>query len=200
MTTTDDDEDETVLGIEDTEEVLAWGRIEIGWRRRARVAPVIRKSDERKHEPLRYRGELERMRELWRAMVARCHNPRNVSYPKYGGRGIVVCEQWRRDFGVFVADVGMRPDVKIGRRCVYSIDRIDNNRGYEPGNVRWATGKEQQANRRPQPPRKLSLDLVQEIRGRHEHGEKFASIARRIGCHASLVRRICIGSAWKEHR
>lgn len=78
----------------------------------------------------------------WQGMVARCHQPTNENYPEYGGRGIVVCERWREDISAFIADVGPRPSPR------HSIDRINNDRGYEPGNVRWATAKEQANNRR----------------------------------------------------
>ena len=85
----------------------------------------------------------------WRNMIARCCNPTDVSFGNYGGRGIIVCERWRRSFDDFLADVGKRPVVK-GRNGhpEFTLDRIDNNRGYEPGNVRWATWQDQQNNRR----------------------------------------------------
>lgn len=78
---------------------------------------------------------------IWLQMRARCRNPRHKSYQNYGGRGITICERWD-DFELFLADVGERPP---GR---YSIDRIDNDGNYEPGNVRWATATEQIRNRR----------------------------------------------------
>lgn len=77
----------------------------------------------------------------WENMVSRCHNPNNPYFQKYGGRGIEVCDRWRT-FENFLADMGDRPS------RLYSIDRVDNDSGYEPGNCRWATKKEQQRNRR----------------------------------------------------
>lgn len=77
----------------------------------------------------------------WVAMRQRCNNPRSQSFKWYGGRGIRVCPQWD-DFAVFSADVGARPSPK------HSIDRIDVNGNYEPGNVRWATLSEQRHNTR----------------------------------------------------
>lgn len=76
----------------------------------------------------------------WSAMVKRCTNPAAKDYPDYGGRGITVCERWRA-FPAFLADMGERPTKT-------SLDRIDVNGNYEPGNCRWATAIEQRANRR----------------------------------------------------
>lgn len=78
----------------------------------------------------------------WQAMRRRCMDPKVINFKDYGGRGVTVAAEWANDFAAFFAHVGKRP----GRG--YSLDRIDNERGYEPGNVRWATRAEQNANRR----------------------------------------------------
>ena len=77
----------------------------------------------------------------WKTMIQRCTNPKAKRYPIYGGRGIKICESWRK-FKSFLADVGPRPEPKKE----YSLDRIDSNGNYEPGNVRWATKKQQNNN------------------------------------------------------
>lgn len=79
---------------------------------------------------------------IWSQMIERCHNPNNDGYPMYGGRGIAVCDKWRRSFESFFSHVGRRPSDS------HSIDRIDVDGDYEPGNVRWATAKEQGRNTR----------------------------------------------------
>ncbi|MET8113722.1 hypothetical protein [Streptomyces prasinus] len=76
-------------------------------------------------------------------MIKRCENPNNHAYARYGGRGISVHPEWRANFGAFLRDVGRRPSPDL------SLDRIDNDGNYEPGNVRWATAKQQANNRRP---------------------------------------------------
>lgn len=78
----------------------------------------------------------------WMNMRARCQRETNQDYPKYGGRGIKVCERWQK-FENFLADMGERPT--LGR---YTLDRINNDGDYEPGNCRWASAVEQNRNRR----------------------------------------------------
>lgn len=80
---------------------------------------------------------------LWGNIISRCYNPKDISFPNYGGRGIRVCDRWRSSFDAFLADIGRRPTPS------HSLDRFpDQNGDYCPGNVRWATAKEQQRNMR----------------------------------------------------
>jgi len=78
----------------------------------------------------------------WKAMIERCENPNCKHYRNYGGRGIAVHTGFRSSFMAFLNEIGNRPSPG------HSLDRIDNSKGYEPGNVRWATRKEQNRNLR----------------------------------------------------
>jgi hypothetical protein len=90
-------------------------------------------------------GKATRVYETWASMHKRCCNSKCKSYPRYGGRGISVCERWSK-FENFLADMGEPPPGK-------SIDRYPNNDGnYEPGNCRWATREEQEANKKKPSP------------------------------------------------
>lgn len=79
---------------------------------------------------------------IWGAMIGRCENADDPRFADYGGRGIAVCARWRNSFANFVSDMGQRPTPK------HSLDRKDNNKGYDKTNCRWATTAEQSSNRR----------------------------------------------------
>ncbi len=79
----------------------------------------------------------------WSRIKTKCYNSKYVQFHLYGGRGIKMCERWMNSYFDFISDVGQPPTDK------HTLDRYpDTNGNYEPGNVRWATQKEQQANRR----------------------------------------------------
>ena len=91
---------------------------------------------------------------VWTGMIQRCYNPKNNRYSDYGGRGITVCDSWRRSYTSFLQDMGRRPSAK------HSIDRIENNGGYHKDNCHWATSTEQAHNRRPKKLHKFQTDMA----------------------------------------
>lgn len=109
----------------------------------------------------------------WLGIKNRCYNPKNKRYKNYGGRGIVVCDEWKNDFMAFYNYVSKLPNYETPG---YSIDRIDNDAGYKPGNIRWATANEQLMNR--------SVTIKVFINGREttlpelskEYGIKYATL------------------------
>lgn len=112
---------------------------------------------------------------VWSAMLNRCRNPNVRGYENYGGRGIKVCERWR-DFSAFYTDMGERP-------AGQTLERINNDGDYEPGNCRWATRREQGSNKR-------------NSRYIEANGESLplSEWARRLGCsHAAILARIAAG-------
>jgi hypothetical protein len=92
------------------------------------------------------RGQVAPEYRVWSGMLARCRNSRNKDFPRYGARGIRVWADWAV-FETFIYDL----EQEIGRRPSpqHSLDRINNDGHYEPGNIRWATVSEQARNRRP---------------------------------------------------
>jgi hypothetical protein len=89
----------------------------------------------------KHAGTNSRLYAKWKAMKSRCENPNNVSFRNYGGRGIRVCDRWQ-DFDVFRRDVGEPPSHS------HTLDRVDNDKNYEPDNCRWADKHTQDNNKR----------------------------------------------------
>ncbi len=109
----------------------------------------------------------------WVNMKARCRRKTHPGYGRYGGRGIKVCERWLTSFNNFLADMGQRPSEQ------HSLDRINNNGDYEPGNCRWATIIEQQNNLRSNVPVEFNGAIYSSI----------SALARALGVERSRIGR-----------
>lgn len=92
------------------------------------------------------KGHIHQDYHIWIGMKTRCLNKNSRLYKNYGGRGIKICERWLESNGIgfinFIADMGPRPSLS------YSLERVNNNGGYNPGNCKWATNSEQANNKR----------------------------------------------------
>ena len=147
---------------------------------------------------------------IWRDMLKRCYSKAHSQHKNYGDRGIAVCVKWREPgdgFWGFVADMGTRPDGRYPSGLSrYSLDRINNDGNYEPGNCRWATQEEQMANRRPglSPSGEThSCAKLQEIDVVYAlcclgRGVRPEAIARRVDCSPATIYAIRNGQKWKR--
>lgn len=116
-------------------------------------------------------GRVVKTHRIWASMIGRCNNPRDPGWHHYGGRGIAVCDRWK-SYANFLADMG---EATSG----LSINRIDNNRGYEPENCRWATLAEQSRNtRRTKKITVCGVEMVLKDACRH-YGLMYTDIFRR---------------------
>lgn len=126
----------------------------------------------------------------WQSMLARCRYPNRDVDNKHGNRGIVVCARWQ-SFTAFLEDMGERPSGT-------TIERVDNDGGYDPENCIWATPIQQARNRRNM---RLSYEQALSIARRMLTGEKAAALALEFGISESLPREIHKGRTWKDaHR
>jgi DNA-binding XRE family transcriptional regulator len=122
-------------------------------------------------------------------MKGRCYDPNDKRWKDYGGRGITVCERWRLSVTDFIKDMGDHPGPE------YSLDRINNNGNYEPGNCRWATRVEQARNTRQTKANKL---IVRAIRILREHdGFTYDALAEMLSLKRMTVAQIATGRNWK---
>lgn len=118
----------------------------------------------------------------WANMKIRCSYPSDPRYKDYGGRGITVCERWRRSFWDFLDDVGNKPSDDM------SLDRIEVDGNYEPGNVRWATAKTQANNTRKA--KALRASAAPTIIGGFKAGVPAKHLAEQTGVSYQRVRNL----------
>jgi hypothetical protein len=116
-------------------------------------------------------------------MIARCTNPNHHAWKNYGGRGITVCERWL-DLATYLADVGFPPGPGM------TLDRIDNDGNYEPGNVRWATYSEQNMNQRH----------ANRLRTECDRGHPFTPENTRARNDGGRVCRTCVRENTRKYR
>lgn len=133
-----------------------------------------------------YKHGLSRTAEYraWQMMRLRCTNPKNAAWPNYGGRGITVCTRWLNSVEAFVADMGPKPSPH------HELDRIDNDRGYEPSNCRWATRSENDRNRRSTVWVDYQGERVRLIELLERHGIPGDTYAKRIELGWSMERAL----------
>ena len=107
------------------------------------IVELVRRDGRVRHYRHGYKpnGKAEPEYTAWLNARARCHNPKSNRFPRYGARGIEMCPRWRNSFLAFLEDVGRKPTPE------HTLERRDNNRGYEPGNCYWTTRKKQARNR-----------------------------------------------------
>jgi hypothetical protein len=125
----------------------------------------------------------------WESMKNRCFRKTYHSYQRYGGRGITVCEQWINDFAAFYAYIGPKPSKH------HSLDRINNNKNYEPGNVRWASKIEQSRNSS-----KTKIDFIDAcaILSLIRDGVSGPEVAQMFGVNRNLPTLVARKRTWKD--
>lgn len=135
----------------------------------------------------RYAKQYPRLAQTYKHMTARCYNKENKDYYNYGGRGIIVCEEWIKDRNSFCSWA-----LKSGYKDSLSIDRIDGYKGYYPENCKWANAKEQARNTRRNV---LTLEKAEQMR--KEVGATQKELAEKYNVSTSTVWLVINNRIWK---
>jgi hypothetical protein len=123
----------------------------------------------------------------WTCMWRRCRDTKDEHYPRYGGRGITVCDEWA-SYAAFLADMGRKPSK------LHTLDRIDNDKGYNKANCRWATATEQNRNSSQT---NLNEEKVKEIRRLYSTGQySQGKLATKFSVSQPTIHRVVTGKVW----
>lgn len=125
--------------------------------------------------------------QTWASMFQRCYNPNSDKYHRYGGRGITICDRWRKGFIYFFEDMGLKPFPEA------QLDREKNDLGYNKDNCRWVTSK---ANSRNRSTGKLTQKDVNEIRTLHKNKVYYKIIAQKYGIKDQTVFDVVAKRRW----
>ena len=147
------------------------------------------KNKENAHKLRKWINTDPEIHKIWTLIKNRCCNKNSKAYKYYGGRGIIICDTWKNNFDEFYnwirANLGERPDK------TYTLDRVDNNSNYEPGNLRWASKSTQAQNSRNT---KLNEEKVKEIR---ESKLSVVKLAKKYNVARSTIYEVINNKAWR---
>jgi hypothetical protein len=145
----------------------------------------------------RCKGQESREYASWRAMLERCYNPKSISYPHYGARGIAVCPKWRVSFSAFLKDMGPRPEGM-------TLDRKDNDLGYLCGrckacgrtkNCQWSSWHDQIQGQRRCRNANIARTKIEQVRKLRDKGVSMLELADRYKVSHSFVCKLLRGAA-----
>lgn len=122
------------------------------------------------------------------SMILRCYDESHKDYPRYGGRGIKICRQWRNNPKSFY-----EWSVKNGYSNELSIDRVNNNKNYSPDNCRWATRSQQQQNKS----NSIPIKLVRKVRNMRQKGIKYPEISSLLNISYDKIKYIIVSNHWQ---